>query len=296
MMNTSNDQHLISHDSADERLSGLHSHDFDNDGLRLTDISSMNMKSPNMQVRSGSVGLLGSEVFEIGGSPVKMKQTAGCEVDMNLPFPIKLHYMLSQPSFQDCITWLPHGRAWKVIDQQKFESKVIPRFFRSDKMASFMRQVNGWAFNRITEGPDMNAYYHEMFLRGLPNLCFDMKRPPKVKHAAAAARLAAGAGLGAPDFDRISKIAPLPQSFPFKPIMKDAKGESSDKYGLELEESDGNFELLEPNENMNEDQPSDSSLGTNDELRLTKADVHYLKHQNEILFQHGKIGCRSGQS
>lgn len=83
--------------------------------------------------------------------------------------------------------------------------------------------MNGWAFTRVTEGPDLNAYYHEMFLRGIPELCFRMKRPPKVKNAASAARNAAGAGMGVPDFYRINKIAPLPASEPFKPVIDETK-------------------------------------------------------------------------
>ena len=120
-----------------------------------------------------------------------------CELDMNLPFPAKLHYILSNPKYKDCVAWLPHGRAWRILKPKTFEKKVIPKFFRSFKYASFMRQVsyislflkgrenpcfsnflsphfpltsfssyinkvNGWAFNRITEGPDLNAYYHEV--------------------------------------------------------------------------------------------------------------------------------------
>ena len=117
----------------------------------------------NMPSVSGSMSMLDSALFDFGQTTEKpKKQSSSYEVDMNLPFPIKLHYILSNPEFSDYITWLPHGRAWKVTDQKGFESKVIPKFFRSDRMASFMRQVNGWAFNRITEGPDMNAYYHEV--------------------------------------------------------------------------------------------------------------------------------------
>jgi hypothetical protein len=56
-----------------------------------------------------------------------------------------------------------------------------------------------------------------MFLRGLPNLCAKMKRPPKVKSAAAAARNSSGADSGIPDFNRISKIAPLPPATPCLP-------------------------------------------------------------------------------
>jgi hypothetical protein len=84
------------------------------------------------------------------------------EVDMSLPFPIKLHYILSNPEYQEFISWLPHGRAWKVTNSRLFEEKIIPNFFRSIKYASFMRQVNGWAFNRITDGPDANSYYHDV--------------------------------------------------------------------------------------------------------------------------------------
>jgi hypothetical protein len=44
-----------------------------------------------------------------------------------------------------------------------------------------MRQVNGWGFKRITQGPDHNSYYHELFLRGLPRLVRKMKRPTKAR-------------------------------------------------------------------------------------------------------------------
>ena len=107
---------------------------------------------------------------------------------------------------------------------------------------------------------DVNAYYHEvrsngsgmrcpkgkserlltdtdsisiaqMFLRGIPELSLRMKRPPKVKNAASAARNAAGADMGTPDFYRIGKIAPLPPSIPFKPVIQESKGASGDNSG-----------------------------------------------------------------
>ena len=72
---------------------------------------------------------------------------------------------------------MPHGRAWKILKQHDFEEKVIPLYFRHAKLASFMRQVNGWGFRRAPAGPDQNAYHHEMFLRGYPQLCAKMRRP-----------------------------------------------------------------------------------------------------------------------
>ncbi len=53
-----------------------------------------------------------------------------------------------------------------------------------------------------------------------------------MKNAASAARNAAGASAGTPDFYRIAEIAPLPASFPFKPEMQETKGVGSGSTGI----------------------------------------------------------------
>jgi hypothetical protein len=93
-------------------------------------------------------------------------------------FPAKLYRLLEDPASQEYIAWLPHGRSWKILKQHEFEENIIPLFFRHAKLSSFMRQVNGWGFRRTTSGPEPNAYHHEMFLRGHPRLCAEMRRPP----------------------------------------------------------------------------------------------------------------------
>ena len=119
-------------------------------------------------------------------------------------FPTKLYKILAEPAYHEYIAWLPHGRAWRVLKPKGLEDDIIPKYFRSDRLASFMRQVNGWGFKRITEGPDLNAYYHEMFLRGLPHVCNKMRRP--VRGDSGLSR-----DLGQhPDFYKISMFAPLP--------------------------------------------------------------------------------------
>jgi len=68
-------------------------------------------------------------------------------------------------------------------------------------------QVNGWGFKRITDGPDLNAYYHEMFLRGLPKVSAKMRRPQKGDQLSSLNK-----DLGQhPDFYKISLFAPLPE-------------------------------------------------------------------------------------
>jgi hypothetical protein len=179
-----------------------------------------------------------------------------------------------------------------------------------------------------------------MFLRGIPSLCFKMKRPPKVKSAAAAARNASGAGSGIPDFYRISKIAPLPPATPFRPIVQETKTDDDcPRYEIEtlkIEETTrsplgSRVEWLdaEPPDGIGapfpdpfEEEASARGSGkenqttsddTTDSIRsavapsaggsedgnekdelseeatiqeLSKADIRYLAHQNQILLKH----------
>jgi hypothetical protein len=87
-------------------------------------------------------------------------------------FPVKLHMILSNPAFDDIITWLPHGRSWTIHNQKAFEERVIPLYFRHGRFASFARQVNGWGFRRVTQGSDYNSYYHEVRNSNANNCAF----------------------------------------------------------------------------------------------------------------------------
>jgi hypothetical protein len=49
-------------------------------------------------------------------------------------------------------------------------------WFRQTRYTSFQRQLNIYEFERITDGPDKNAYHSPSFLRGRYELTFRMKR------------------------------------------------------------------------------------------------------------------------
>ena len=118
--------------------------------------------------------------------------------------------ILSNPDFEDIISWLPHGRSWRILQQKAFEERVIPLYFRHGRYSSFARQVNGWGFRRVTHGSDYNSYYHELFLRGLPHLCDKMRR--LTSKDVQQQKKATAEEDSTPDFYTISKDNPLPES------------------------------------------------------------------------------------
>ena len=61
-------------------------------------------------------------------------------------FPRKLHHILSRPDYQHIISWMPHGRAWKIWNKELLVSVVCKEQFKHEKFESFNRQVNGWGF------------------------------------------------------------------------------------------------------------------------------------------------------
>lgn len=127
-------------------------------------------------------------------------------------FPAKMHAILSRSDLTEIVCWLPHGRAWKVLKPREFEVRVIPTYFEHAKFSSFIRQANGWGFRRITHGKDRNSYYHPLFLRALPHLCKEMKRPGVAKKLAADPE-------HEPDLYAISELHPVPTHFEDESIL-----------------------------------------------------------------------------
>lgn len=64
----------------------------------------------------------------------------------------------------------------------------------------------------LSSGPDRNSYYHEKFLRGLPHLCKDMKRPGVAEKKAADPE-------HEPDLYKISELHPLPSEAEYDSIQ-----------------------------------------------------------------------------
>lgn len=105
-------------------------------------------------------------------------------------FPIKLYDMLESvgpDGLEHVCSWAPHGRCFVVHKPEEFQ-RILPRYFKLSKIASFQRQLNLYGFRRLVgNGPDKGGYYHEYFLRGMPWLIQRMNRV-KVKGTLVRAR------------------------------------------------------------------------------------------------------------
>lgn len=78
----------------------------------------------------------------------------------NPAFPIKLHHCLAETKkegLEHIVSWMPHGRAFKVHDKDAFVKSILPCFFSQSSYESFQRQLNLYNFTRITGG---KATYH----------------------------------------------------------------------------------------------------------------------------------------
>lgn len=144
-------------DLPDQNVASLSEDDDDDD-----DVTTITMRMPPFQQEQNafvyhdySTATLSHDLTSGGRS----SPTSSLRVQK---LPAKLNAMLSNPEFTHIISWMPHGRAWKVHDSHFFLEKVIPRFFEYNNYNSFIRLVNAWGFRRVLKGPDRNSYYHEV--------------------------------------------------------------------------------------------------------------------------------------
>ena len=129
----------------------------------------------------------------------------------------KLMNLLDDDPDAGIITWLPHGRSFIVHDKYRFVKEIMPMYFNSTRYKSFQRQLNMWGFQRISGPVDTGAYYHQLFLRGIPALSFLIQRKnsfsftkcDKHNERKRTGRPFSNPDLE-PDFYLLSKLRPLP--------------------------------------------------------------------------------------
>jgi hypothetical protein len=73
--------------------------------------------------------------------------------------------------FDHIVSWMPHGRSFKVHKDKEFVKVVLPKFTNKTAFASFRGGLYRYGFKRIDRGTEAGAYFHPLFIRQLPILC-----------------------------------------------------------------------------------------------------------------------------
>uniref|UniRef100_A0A0E9V4R7 HSF-type DNA-binding domain-containing protein n=1 Tax=Anguilla anguilla TaxID=7936 RepID=A0A0E9V4R7_ANGAN len=67
----------------------------------------------------------------------------------NVPaFLIKLWTLVEDPDTDSLICWSQSGTTFHVFDQARFSKEVLPKYFKHNNMASFVRQLNMYGFRK----------------------------------------------------------------------------------------------------------------------------------------------------
>ncbi|XP_041721918.1 heat shock factor protein 2-like [Coregonus clupeaformis] len=109
----------------------------------------------------------------------------------NVPaFLTKLWTLVEDSDTNEFICWSQEGNSFLVMDEQRFAKEILPKFFKHNNMASFVRQLNMYGFRKVMhidtgivkqerDGPV--EFQHHYFKHGQDDLLENIKR--KVSNA-----------------------------------------------------------------------------------------------------------------
>ncbi|XP_031437230.1 heat shock factor protein 2 isoform X2 [Clupea harengus] len=104
----------------------------------------------------------------------------------NVPaFLTKLWTLVEDSDTNEFICWSQEGTSFLVLDEQRFAKEILPKFFKHNNMASFVRQLNMYGFRKVMhidtgivkqerDGPV--EFQHPYFKHGQDDLLENIKR------------------------------------------------------------------------------------------------------------------------
>ena len=96
-------------------------------------------------------------------------------------FPSRLHAILDDAEAKghhNILSWNVDGKSFTIHQSGLVLVPIIGLYFRQTKYKSFLRQLQGYEFTRITRGAHKGRCSHPEFQRGLRSKSKQMKRKP----------------------------------------------------------------------------------------------------------------------
>lgn len=125
------------------------------------------------------------------------------DIPDSVPMFLRKTYHMIDSCDPTVASWSEDGETFVVKDPTKFESEIIPQFFKHSKFTSFVRQLNFYSFRKIkyvdtirldpkleAETANFWRFRHEKFQRGKPQLLTEIKRMTASQTRAAAEKAA----------------------------------------------------------------------------------------------------------
>uniref|UniRef100_A0A8C9IK15 HSF-type DNA-binding domain-containing protein n=1 Tax=Piliocolobus tephrosceles TaxID=591936 RepID=A0A8C9IK15_9PRIM len=93
----------------------------------------------------------------------------------NVPtFLSKMWTLVEETHTNEIITWKQNGQSFLVLDEQGFAKEILPKYFKHNNMANFVRQLNMYGFRKERDGPV--EFQHPYFKQGQDDLLENIKR------------------------------------------------------------------------------------------------------------------------
>jgi heat shock transcription factor 1 len=72
-------------------------------------------------------------------------------------------YIIQNQEFARIIYWSPSGTEFIIKDINKFQQVVLPKYFRHNKINSFIRQLNMYGFHKSRKEHSKSVFSHPLF-------------------------------------------------------------------------------------------------------------------------------------
>ena len=119
-------------DNNDKRKKGIHDDAIINNSINDSDEAVMDAKenAASSNFKAGDLSTPASNKSPSSSSSLpKNQQTNKIKTNSNNSFPIQLHHLLNQPSYTDkyqhLISWMAHGRAFKIHMEEEFVGQIL---------------------------------------------------------------------------------------------------------------------------------------------------------------------------